>query len=124
MGQRIGNLKFRQTSYLSEPPEHIGYEICKFEPNNYYGRESEFIKDGEYYRPDDKHYDFVKIHKSCFESPEISYTIASWKWNKHDNCYDLSFCGDRPLYLNNEEWKIFKHLLTYGFHKLNPNFYE
>ena len=48
---RIDNLEFRKSSYLGEPPEHIGWEICQYQPNGYYGRESEFIKDGEFYHP-------------------------------------------------------------------------
>lgn len=121
---RKGNLEFTKSSYFREPPEHIGYSIIKWEPNNYYGRESEFIKDGEFYHPNDEHYEFVHIHRSCFKSPETSYAIASWDWNEHEECYDLSFVGDRPLNLTSEEWTIFRELLEYGFKQLNPWWYE
>lgn len=121
---RLDNLEFRKCSYIGKAPEHIGWEICKWKPNNYYGRESEFIRDGDFYHPNDEHYDFVSIHKDCFKHPETSYTIASWSWNNRDECYDLFFCGDRPLQLTKEEWATFKRMLEYGFKQLNPTWYE
>lgn len=121
---RIDNLEYRKCSYLGPEPEHCGWEICKWEPNDYYGKESEFTKDGEFYRPNNEHYDFMKIHKDCFKRPEISYTIASWEWNDHESCYELEFIGDRPLNLDLESWKTFKSLLEYGFHQLNSWWYE
>ena len=122
---RIGNLEFRKCSYLCEPPEHVGWEICKWEPNSYYGRESEFIKDGEYFKPNDEHYSFVSIHKDCFKNPECSYTVASWHWDMHEDCYDFEFCGDRPISnLTEEEWITFRRLIDFGFKQLNPWCYE
>lgn len=121
---RKGNLEFTESSYLCDPPEHIGYSIVKWEPNNYYGRESEFIKDGEVYHPNNEHYKFISIHQSCFKSPETSYVVASWYWNNYEDCYDLSFVGDRPLNLTSEEWVTFKELLEYGFKQINPWWYE
>lgn len=121
---RIDALEFRKCSYLGEEPKYIGWEICKWEPNPYYKRESEFIEDGEFYHPNDKHYKFVSIHRDCFKHPETSYTIASWDWDKHEDCYELKFCGDRPLNLSNEEWLTFRKLLEHGFKQLNPWWYE
>lgn len=121
---RKDNLEYRICSYLGNPPEHIGWEICKWEPNNYYGRESDFIKDGDYYHPNSKNYNFVHIHKDCFKHPESSYTIASWYWDDHEGCYDLEFCGNRPMLLSDKEWQTFRELLDYGFRQLNPSWYE
>lgn len=122
---RKDNLEYRTCSYLGNPPEHIGWEICKWEPNNYYGRESDFIKDGDYYHPNSKNYNFVHvIHKDCFKHPESSYTIASWHWDDHEGCYDLEFCGNRPMLLSDKEWQTFRELLDYGFRQLNPSWYE
>ena len=121
---RIDNLEFRKSSCLGEPPEHIGWEICQYQPNGYYGRESEFIKDGEFYHPNDEHYNYISIHKSCFQSPETCFTIASWQWDDHEGCYDLRFIGNRPLNLTSSEWITFRKLLEHGFHELNPWWYE
>lgn len=117
---RKGNLEFRKCSYLGEPPEHIGWEICQWAPNSYYGRESEFIKDGEFYRPNDDKFNFVRIHKNCFKNPEVSWQIASFDYNDHEGCYEFSFCGDRPL-SKDIDWELFKEFVQYGFNKLNCN---
>lgn len=121
---RIGNLEYRKCTYLCEPPEHIRWEICKWEPNKYYGHESEYIKDGEWYHPNVENYKYIRIHRDCFKSPETSYQIASWKWNDHEDCYDFEFCGDRPLNLTDEEWMDFKALINVGFRRLNPYWYD
>lgn len=121
---RIDNLEFRQCSYLWDPPEHISWEICKWEPNNYYQREKDFILDGEFYHPKSDNYQFVSIHKDCFKYPETSYSIVHWVYNNSDDCYELKFIGDRPLNLSAEEWSNFKQLLEYGFKQLNPRWYE
>lgn len=122
---RLGNLEFRTSSYIGNPPEHIGWEICKWEPNEYYGKESKFIKDGEYYHPNDEHYNFVSIHKSCFKHPETAYTIAHWSYQEKDESYEFEFIGDRPICcLTDKEWITFKKLISYGFKQLNPYWYE
>lgn len=115
---RIKNLEFREASYLGSPPEYIGYHIDKWEPNGYYQRESEFTRlNSEYYCYPDNHY--CKVHRNCFKHPEVSYAIASFHYNEHEECYELEFVGDRPMYLNNEEREIFWELLEYGFKFLN-----
>lgn len=121
---RIGNLEFRKSSYLGEEPEHCGYLVYKWYPNEYYGRETEFIKDGDWYRPNNEHYNFIKIDKDCFKHPESCYTIAHWNWNDREGCYDFEFVGDRPIDLTISEWNDFKTLITHGFHELNPRDYE
>lgn len=122
---RVNNLEFREASYLGYPPEHIGWDIILWEPNSYYGKESNFIRDGEYYRPNNEQYSFVKIHKDCFKNPETCFVIASWKWDSREDCYDFEFCGDRPLrYLKDSDWTAFKELIDYGFKQLNPSWYE
>lgn len=115
---RINNLEFKQCSYIGDPPEHIGYEICLWQPNPYYGRESEFVKDGKYYRPNTDNYSFISIHESCFKYPETNIQIASWYWNDNEEVYDFEFCGNRPVeYLVN--WEDFEKLVRYGFEFLN-----
>lgn len=118
--KRIENLSFQKATYLGEPPKHIGYQICKWEKNPDYNKESEYIKvDSEFYcYPDQPHF---KKHKSCFKHPEYSYAIASFEYNK-EGYYELEFVGERPMNLNEKERKIFWELLEYGFKTLNkPN---
>ena len=49
--KRINNLQFSICSYLGNMPENPSWEIRLYYPNSYYGRESDFIKDGDYYKP-------------------------------------------------------------------------
>lgn len=111
---RIRNLEFRKSMYLGEPPEHIGYDIVKWENNKYYNQQDKYIKDGDYYY--DIKNPFIRLCEDIFKSKENCYTIASWNWNKNE--YEFSFCLDRPLKLNNEEWEDFKRLIYYGYGKL------
>ena len=125
--KRINNLSINKASYLcreEDLPEHISYNINKYEPNPYYGRESDFIRDGEFYRPNNSNYDFCKIHKSCFNFPESGYAVASFDWDKYEECYELRFIGDRPMKLDKEERKAFWELIDYGFKQLNSSWYE
>ncbi len=115
---RIKNLSFQKASYLCKPPEHIGYQICKWEPNGYYQRESEFTKvDSDFYCYPNNPY--CKVHKNCFKHPETNYAIACFKYNEHEECYELEFVGDRPMNLTKEEREIFWKLLEHGFKTLN-----
>ena len=123
--KRIGNLEIRKAVYIcrdEDLPKHISYHIDKWEPNGYYGREADFVKDGEYYRPNDKHYSYCRIHKDCFKNRETCYSIASFDWDR--DSYEFRFIGDRPLNLTEEEKKIFWELIDYGFKNLNHGWYE
>lgn len=119
---RIDTLEYAPCTYIGTPPEHIDYEIRRIVPNTYYGRESEFIKDGDYYKP--KEYSWCRIHKDCFKNPETKYTIGTWRYDEHEEWYEFQFCGDRPIDLTDSEWINFKHILKYGYRQLNPERYE
>ena len=120
MKKRIGNLEFCPASYLlpkEEWPEKPSWHIDYWYPNGYYGRESEFIKKGDWYLlPDNKH---CRIHKDCFKNPQCCMAIASFNYNENEGCYELEFVGDRPIQLTKEERDIFWELLEYGFKQLN-----
>ena len=127
MTKRIGNLEFRKASYLcgeEDLPKHIGYDINKWVPNSYYGKESDFIKDSEFYRPNSEHYSFCRIHKDCFTHPEYCYSISRFYWDNSEGCYEFEFIGNRPTQLIEEERKVFWELVDYGFKQLNPWWYE
>ena len=50
--KRIENLEFSPASYLlpkEKWPENPSWHIDYWYPNGYYGRESEFIKEGDWY---------------------------------------------------------------------------
>lgn len=117
--KRINTLEFREATYLTDtPPKMKSFHIDRWQPNNYYGKESEYIK-GEndfYINPKNRCH---KIHKSCFKYPEYCYAIAEFEYNSHENCYEFKWIGNRPLDLTTEEEKDFKELIIYGFEILN-----
>lgn len=119
--KRIGNLEFRQATYLlpeNEYPKNPSYHIDYWFPNGYYGRESEFIKDGDWYRYADETLSFARIHKDCFKHKESCMAIASFNYDK-EGYYELCFVGDRPLNITPEEREIFWELIKYGYEQLN-----
>ena len=60
----------------------------------------------------------IRYHKNCFKHKESCYIIASFTRDKK-GYYELSFIGDRPLNLNEEEVKTFWKLVKYGYRELN-----
>ena len=118
--KRIKDLEFAPVSYLfpkEKWPENPSWHINYWYPNGYYKRESEFIKEGDWYLyPDNYH---CRVHKDCFKNPQSCMAIASFNYNDHEGCYELKFVGDRPIQLTKEERDIFWKLLEYGFKQLN-----
>lgn len=120
MKKRIGNLEFRPASYLlpkNKWPENPAWHIDYWYPNIYYGRESEFIKDGDWYLyPDNK---MCRVHKDCFKNKQSCMAIALFYYN--DGTYNIEFVGNRPLSLSKEEKEILWELLDYGYNQLNKS---
>lgn len=118
--KRINNLQFSICSYLGNMPENPSWEVRLYYPNSYYGRESDFIKDGDYYRPNDSDtYRFVRIHKDCFKKEESCYTLAIFNYDSHEDFWELHFVGDRPLDLNEQERQDFWKVVEIGYKYLN-----
>lgn len=116
--KRIGNLEIRQATYLLPTPlENPAYHIDYWYPNGYYGRENEFIKEGDWYVYPDNHHS--RVHKDCFKYPQSCMAIASFTYNKREGYYEFEFVGDRPLQITLEEREIFWKLIEYGFKELN-----
>ena len=115
--KRIGNLMFRKATYLGEEPEFPAWHIDFFYPNPYYGKENEYIKEGDYYIKD-KSSSYYRIHKDCFKRKESCYSIASFRRDE-EGFYELSFIGDRPLGFNEKDMKDFWELVKYGYKELN-----
>jgi hypothetical protein len=104
---KIKSLSGKKTSNFSH------YEIIKLEPNSYFGKESEYELNGEFYY--DPNNTSVKIHKSCFNSLERCYVLAYWIDINHDEKIpDLKFVGGRPFDLTKEELVDFMSLAKCG----------
>lgn len=116
MNKRINDLEFKVATYLCEPPEYPDYHINKYYPNGFYGREKDFIKDGDFYvYPEHPN---CRVHKNCFKNPQSCYAIAGFHRDR-EGYYELQFIGDRPLDLTPEELKDFWELIKFGYEVLN-----
>ena len=83
------------------------FEIVKYYPNSYYGKESEYEFDEDRNLYKGKYFNTF-INKSCFKNPESCFTLASWVDIDHDEkTPDLKFVGKRPLELDEDELKDF-----------------
>ena len=119
---RIDNLSLDKATYMGKIPKHIAYQINRWMPNDYYGKEKDYIKvnDKFYQNPDTPK---CRIHKSCFTSPEVSFTIAAFRWYENKG-YILEFEADEPIRLNYSERQVFWKLLEKGFKILSENGFQ
>lgn len=115
--KRIGVLEFREASYVGNKPPFVSYDIVKWYPNLYYGKENEYIKlNHEFYcYPKNTG---CRIHKDLFKSKELCIVLATFRYDYQEECYNFEFIGDRPLQLIS--WDYFRELVKYGFEQLNP----
>lgn len=112
--KRMGNLAMGKCSYLGNEPEIPSYEIVKYYPNCYYGRKDEFEPiGGGMYKEKGTSGDW-RVHESCFVHPDSCFTVAIWRWDKHEEIYQLESVGKRLNELVGEERKIFWDLYDWG----------
>jgi hypothetical protein len=108
---RIENIECRNS--------HGRYEIVKWYPNSYYGREEGMIeegytritmKDGNWAMTKDWH----TVHGSCFVNEESCYTIATLEWDADEWCNELVSVGARLLDLSKEDRDAFFEVYRYA----------
>ena len=113
---RIGNLGARNyyndeegitASNTHIHPNYDHFEIVKWVPNSYYGKQDE-------YEPEvngmcrSKHYPTINVSGRFFTMKEICYTIAYFIGLDNDEYSpDLKFVGDRVFSLSKEEKELF-----------------
>lgn len=126
---RIGNLEVRNC-YMNRKTGKLvslgpdvnfsNYEIIKWEKNPYYGTEKEYVLHGDYYQSKTDPNWAGKIHKSCFESSEKCYVVASWTNMNYDEYMpDLQFVGVRPFELETQtETLVFMELAKAGQYRI------
>lgn len=119
---RVGDVELRtalplfvrgEDKTLQKPTEDSRYlEVVKWQPNDKYGKEDEYEKHerengmGCYYTKKGEEYS-IRYDESCFRHPESCYTLASYDYDKKEDFYSLRFCGDRPLDLDEKDFKDF-----------------
>tara|TARA_R110000822_G_scaffold121475_1_gene255296 strand:- start:123 stop:494 length:372 start_codon:yes stop_codon:yes gene_type:complete len=92
---------------------HGRYDIIKWYPNDYYGKEEKMIEEEGYERIEygSGGFGLTKDHRtidsSCFKNPESCYTIAYLEYDDDENCCDLTTVGPRLLKLKKKDRKAF-----------------
>jgi hypothetical protein len=79
------------------------YEIIRWQPNCYYGKEAEYIEDGWKFSDGFYRRNASGIHENCFKNPETCYTIATLNYRKGEGNCDLTTVGNRLLELSKPE---------------------
>lgn len=112
---KIGKLEFRIATYLSKTPAHPSYDIVRWFPNRFYGKESEYVKvdENNYRHPSVIDY---FINKKYFENPESCIVIATFYYN--EGKYHYRFIDNQGLSINPEH---LTKLVTYGKKQLGIN---
>jgi hypothetical protein len=111
---RINNIGAEKAAYIGKPPKDadLNVSIVKYHANRYYGELETYIKDGW----EDKG-TYIKckcgsIDKNCFYNPETNYVVASLRYNKQEDCTELTSVGDRLLYIEKEDkenfWEVYR----------------
>jgi hypothetical protein len=102
---RINNIECRFS--------HGRYDIIKWYPNDYYGKEEKMIEEEGYERIEygsggfGLKKDHHTIDSSCFQNPESCYTVAYLEYDDDEQCCDLTTVGPRLLKLKKKDRKAF-----------------
>ena len=100
---RLNNIEFREYS------DHKKFEIVKWYPNKYYGKELEYKWNGDFaYMPNS----MGKIHKSCFNNPENCYVISFIDFNITEP--NIEVVGFRDIQLDEDSYLDYRTVANMG----------
>lgn len=113
---RRNNIELRPIINNNNQNENdIRFEIVKWQPNHYYGKENDYIKNDMFYHLPNQYH--IKIHESCFKSIETCFTLI-WIYNNGT----IKFIGNRPMELDNIiEYQDMLFLMRKGIKQKNNN---
>lgn len=110
--KRLDSLEYKG-KILVEPPIYFDnldhsnqLSIVQYVPNDYWQQEKYYIQEGDYYKPKDPKYRYIRIHKSCFEHILNKLVLASVINNEGD--IDIKFMSIIPIMLDSNEWAEFQ----------------
>ena len=109
--KRCNNLSLNLTKSMKG---EFYFEIVQYYPNPYYGRENEFVKNGDYY----KDYRFINtsIHKSCFKNKESCYTVGYFIYDENNGeSPDFKSVGSRLSFNDITYQNDFFELINYFY---------
>lgn len=91
---RRHNIELRPINNNNNSENDIRFEIVKWQPNPYYKKENDYVKQDTFYcLPNQYH---IKIHESCFKSIETCFTLM-FIYNNGT----IKFIDNRPMELDN-----------------------
>lgn len=90
------------------------YEIIKWQPNDYYGREQAYAENGWVLSGGFFRRDNVSIDANCFVNPESCYTIATLHYDDSEGCCDITSVGPRLLNLSKTDRDDFFTVYEYA----------
>lgn len=98
----------------------VYYEVVKWYPNRYYGKEKDYIYDekGKYFY----HKDCPQCHidKYLFSIKETCCTICFIEYNDHEDCWEVRNVGNRPFTdVSMEEYKDYRDVVMHMLKQLN-----
>jgi hypothetical protein len=104
---RINNIECRK--YTATKTDEVHYEIIKWEPNSYFGKEQEYRDNGyvDSFGGDFLEKDRTSIQKTIFNNQESCFTVAALLLNRKEPCTYLESVGSRLLDLSQEEIQDF-----------------
>lgn len=113
--QRIGNLALTKVQSYGKNREEY-YEIVKFYPNHYFGKEHLYEKTefGNYTLPGEPH---CFIDASCFKNPESCYTIGVFE-GQDDEEPDFRSVGSRIVVETEEISNLYALIRTFYINHL------
>jgi hypothetical protein len=94
------------------------YEIVKWQPNVYFGKEQEYIDNGWVLSDGFYRLNNTNIQATCFENPETCYTIATLHYDKGEGCCDMKTVGPRLLDLNKDDRFDFFSVYEYAENRI------
>lgn len=121
---RVGNIESRKPTYLFDPPpDDKNVDIVVWSPNPYYGRESEYDWDDEGYAHLKEHYN-VRIHPGCFKRTEQCMSIAGFRYDPKEPCYELQHVCFRPFELSEQDYKDYLYVIRQVYKALDKELIE
>jgi len=107
---RVGNIESRKPTYLFDPPpDNKDVDIVVWSPNPYYGHEDEYDWDDNGCAHM-KNYPNVTIHPGCFKNPEQCMSVAGFKYDSKEPCYELQHVCFRPFELSEQDYKDYLYV--------------
>jgi hypothetical protein len=108
---KIGNIEFRTIRGL--------YEIVKWYPNAYYGKESEYtLLESGNYTVKGKNAEHVYIDKAVFKNPESCYTLAFLKKDDRNDDIRVELCWGRIFDLEDTDYADYNAVVRQAYKEL------